>query len=368
MTQRSGQVQARPDACRGCPADNLPGTQGFVRPSGPTDARLVLCGQNPGEDEIAMGEGFVGPSGRHLNKWLAKAGIPREKCAVMNIVWCRTTKPGPHGGLKNRTPSAAEIAYCWKTHTEPHLRSLTNKRVIAAIGVPAAQRFIPGAKQKTVGAVVPTEHGYVVPVVHPSAIIQGQWAHDPAQPRYLRRAWDIAIAEQPPSLPDVTMPPPGGQIAHTVHDVAAFLGDVLLRPPPFLYTDIEGVGGILIGIGFWMLDDEMRPTGAGMYVPFRDRAAPYWPSEEDTRCAAEWVDRVLASPAVPKVLQNGSSFDLPFLEEIGFVVNNYADDTMVRAWATYHESAKDLQSLGILYAGLPAWKHTSHVGEEGDGK
>jgi uracil-DNA glycosylase family 4 len=297
-------------------------------------------------------------SGRHLNKWLVKAGVPRERCAVLNVVWCNLPK--------NRPPTDAEMRHCWEAHVGPYLRSLSELRVIAAVGIPAAQQFIPGAKLRTAGTFTPFNLGErevrVVHIIHPDTIIRGSWAHDLAQPLFLRRAWEIACAEHPPPMTDVSVPPPGGQIAKTIHDVARFLGQVLLDEAA-VACDIEGVGGILIGIGFARLD-----TLEAMYVPFRNKADPFWSSKEDTRCVAEWVDRVLASEKVAKVFHNGSSFDLPFLEEIGFVVNNYADDTMVRAWATYHESVKDLQSLGILYAGLPAWKHLSHVGDLGESK
>jgi DNA polymerase len=352
----------KPDSCKGCAAYEA--GHGFVPPSGPQDARLAIVGQGPGADEAALGEPFVGPAGRHLNKWLAKAGVPREKCAVSNVVWCHLPN--------NRKPTTKEIAHCWTAHVGPHLRSLPNLRVIVAVGAPAAQKFIPGAKQSTVGTVARffddlATSPYVVPIVHPAAIIRGQWEYDPAQPRHLHRAWSIANAIEPPILDDVTVLPHGGHIAKTIHEVAAWCGDVLTQPPPYLYVDIEGTGGILIGIGFWVLDETMQPTGHGMYVPFRDFAKPYW-TDDDTHTAAYWVDRVLSEPTVPKVFHNGSSFDIPFLEEIGFEVNGYADDTMVRAWATYHEMPKSLEELAILYANMIAWKHTSHVGDEGEGK
>jgi uracil-DNA glycosylase family 4 len=343
----------KPAPCAGCPASAT--SHGFVPPSGPADARLAIVGQGPGYDEAALAEPFVGVSGRHLNKWLVKAGVPHEKCAVSNIVWCQL--PG------NRKPSPKEIAHCWNAHVGPHLRSLPELRVIVAVGLPAAQKFIPGAKASTVGTVARTEDppAYVVPIMHPAAIVRGAWAYDPAQPRFLRRAWEIATSESPPNLLDVSEPPPGGTVAKTVHEVAAFLGEVLIDGAA-VACDIEGTGGILIGIGFARMDNL-----ASLYVPFRDFATPFW-SEEDTHTAAYWVDRVLSEPKVEKIFHNGASFDVPFLEEIGFEVRGYGDDTMVRAWSLYHEMGKSLQELAILYAGLQAWKHTSHVGDEGEGK
>lgn len=353
-------TRSRPPACEGCPANAT--ASGFVPPTGPNDARLAIVGQGPGADEAALSEPFVGPSGRHLNRWLARAGVPRERCAVSNIVWCHLPK--------NRKPTTREITHCWDAHVGPHLRSLPNLRVVVAVGVPAAKHFVPHASAKTAGTVeryaLDERTVWVVPTIHPAAIIKGAWANDPAQPRYIRRAWEIATADAPYLPDDVTVAPLGGVIAKTPADVATFLGELLADPPTFVYTDIEGTGGVLIGIGFWVLADAARPA-RGMYVPFRSFAAPYW-SEDDTAIVAEWVNRVLASPDVPKVLHNGASFDIPFLEDIGFVVNGYVDDTMVRAWATYHEMPKSLQELAILYCGFPAWKHTSHTDDEGDGK
>jgi hypothetical protein len=264
---------------------------------------------------------------------------------------------------KNRPPRPAEVEHCWKAHVEPWLTGLAALRVIVAIGQPAARKLVgPRAKQSTVGTTHLDGTRYVVPIVHPAAVVRGQWAHDPAQPKFLRRAWEIACADSPPNVADVGTAPPGGTIARTLADVSAWIGDVLAARAT-VACDIEGTGGVLIGIGFCRLD-----TLASMYVPFRNRAAPYWPDREVTRAVAYWVDRVLSEPTVGKVFHNGSSFDVPFLEGIGFEVAGYVDDTMIRAWATYHEAAKDLQSLGILYAGLPAWKHLSHVGDEGEGK
>ncbi|MHC4176870.1 MAG: uracil-DNA glycosylase family protein [Planctomycetota bacterium] len=352
-------MSVKPKACEGCPA--YESGRSFVPPIGPSDARLAIVGQGPGADEAQVGEPFVGAAGKRLNRWLVLAGVPRERIAIGNIVQCHL--PG------NRPPKAAEIAHCREAHVAPWLESLRALRVIVPAGMPATKEFLgKRAGASTVGTTHPlgdTTHDvglrYVVPIVHPAAIVRGQWTADPVQPKFLRRAWEIAEANEPPRIADLGKPPPNGYIATRTDEVAYFCGEAL-RSKDTLYADIEGTGGILIGIGFWS-----SRRDEGIYIPLRDRAEPFW-SEEDTRTVATWLDRVLASPEVGLVFHNGSSFDIPFLEDIGFTVRGYVDDTMVRAWGTYHESAKDLQSLAILYAGLPAWKHLSHVGDEGEGK
>ena len=76
----------KPAQCAGCPWETR--GQGFVPGTGPSQARLVLLGQGPGRDEVAIGKPFVGTAGRRLDIWLTKAGIPRQMCWIDNMVRC----------------------------------------------------------------------------------------------------------------------------------------------------------------------------------------------------------------------------------------------------------------------------------------
>ena len=70
--------------CRGCPLWE-PATQ-VVFGAGPADARLVLVGEQPGDQEDRAGEPFVGPAGRLLDGALEEAGIDRSVAYVTNAV------------------------------------------------------------------------------------------------------------------------------------------------------------------------------------------------------------------------------------------------------------------------------------------
>jgi DNA polymerase len=87
------QVGARPDlatlaaamdGCRGCPLWE-PATQA-VPGAGPADARVVLVGEQPGDQEDRAGRPFVGPAGRLLDEALETAGIDRSTAYVTNAV------------------------------------------------------------------------------------------------------------------------------------------------------------------------------------------------------------------------------------------------------------------------------------------
>lgn len=56
--------------------------------TGPVDARMLVIGQNPGEDEDRAGIPFIGNAGDEFNAWLALLGLDRQKLVVTNVVKC----------------------------------------------------------------------------------------------------------------------------------------------------------------------------------------------------------------------------------------------------------------------------------------
>ena len=139
----------KPDACLDCPAYQL--GKSFVPPVAPPGASLYLLGQGPGEMEAYQGLPFVGPSGNHLDRWLRRAGIPRHKCWVGNVVQCWLPKEqSPPTG--NRAPRPAEVDFCRATHWGP---ALAKAPVVVPIGVPAMKAILgPASNEDTAGRIV----------------------------------------------------------------------------------------------------------------------------------------------------------------------------------------------------------------------
>ena len=54
--------------------------------AGPPQARLVMVGEQPGDQEDRQGAPFVGPAGRLLDEALESAGIARDDAYVTNAV------------------------------------------------------------------------------------------------------------------------------------------------------------------------------------------------------------------------------------------------------------------------------------------
>ncbi len=85
-----------------------------VSGEGPTDAKLMLVGQNPGAEEDKTGKPFIGRAGKYLDKVLTKNSIHREEVFVTNIV--------KHLSPENRKPLPDEIKAC-----APYLKAQIKK-------------------------------------------------------------------------------------------------------------------------------------------------------------------------------------------------------------------------------------------------
>jgi uracil-DNA glycosylase len=120
--------------CEGCPLYRE-ATQ-TVFGEGPTDARLVLIGETPGDQEDLEGKPFVGPAGRLLDEALAEAQLDRTEVYVTNAV--KHFKWEPRGKRRlHKKPSAREMAAC-RPWLDAELTVL-KPRVIVCLGATAAQ-------------------------------------------------------------------------------------------------------------------------------------------------------------------------------------------------------------------------------------
>jgi uracil-DNA glycosylase family 4 len=88
---------------------------------GPSNARVMLVGQNPGAEEDKTGRPFVGRAGKFLNKVLAKNGFNREELFITNLV--------KHTSPKNRKPLPDEIEAC-APYLQEQIKTIKPKLVV----------------------------------------------------------------------------------------------------------------------------------------------------------------------------------------------------------------------------------------------
>lgn len=164
------------ETCRGCPLYK-DATQ-TVFGAGPRSARMIVVGEQPGNDEDLQGAPFVGPAGRVLDEGLAAAGIDRADTYVTNVV--KHFKWTPSGKRRlHKKPSAREIAAClpW---LEKEIE-LIEPEVLVCLGATAAQalfgRDFKVTRQR--GQILPTPLAkHAVATIHPSSILRQETEAD----------------------------------------------------------------------------------------------------------------------------------------------------------------------------------------------
>jgi DNA polymerase len=147
------------------------GTQ-TVFGEGTRRARVMLVGEQPGDQEDLQGRPFVGPAGRLLDQALAAAGIDRGEVYVTNAV--KHFKWEPRGKRRiHQKPNAREIAAC-RLWLDGELAAV-RPEIVVALGATAAQAlFGRGFKvTKLRGRPVPTTLApHALATVHPSSILR----------------------------------------------------------------------------------------------------------------------------------------------------------------------------------------------------
>jgi DNA polymerase len=158
------------DACMRCPLYK-DATQA-VPGEGKVHARVMLVGEQPGNDEDLAGKPFVGPAGRMLDKALADAGIDRADTFVTNAV--KHFKFEPRGKRRlHKRPNAYEIERCnWWLDLE---KKIVQPELIVAMGATAARalcgRTIKISKVRR-DALTLADGARVVVTVHPSSLLR----------------------------------------------------------------------------------------------------------------------------------------------------------------------------------------------------
>jgi DNA polymerase len=127
-------LRASAKACRRC-ALWQPATQ-TVFGEGPEDARVMLVGEQPGDEEDLSGRPFVGPSGKLLDRALAELGLDRSGFYVTNAVkHFRFEQRGRFRVHRNPELSHVQACHVWLQ------RELATVRpdVVVCLGATAAQ-------------------------------------------------------------------------------------------------------------------------------------------------------------------------------------------------------------------------------------
>lgn len=148
---------------------------------GPVDARIVLVGEQPGDQEDRQGAPFVGPAGEVFDRALAAVGLLRERLYVTNVV--KHFKFVERGKRRiHQTPRTAEIGAC-RPWLEAEL-ALIKPEALVCLGATAARALLGGDFRimKERGRWLESRWARrTMATLHPSAVLRGE--DDAAQAR-----------------------------------------------------------------------------------------------------------------------------------------------------------------------------------------
>ncbi|MGW5420941.1 UdgX family uracil-DNA binding protein [Streptomyces sp. NPDC003943] len=168
--------------CRGCPLHE--NTTGTVFGRGDAHARLMLVGEQPGDQEDREGEPFVGPAGRLLSRALREAGIDEDGVYLTNAVkHFKFTQDETRKRRIHKTPTLRETLAC-----RPWLRAelrLVSPELVVTLGATAGRALLGPSFRVGTDRGVPRplpdgESGdlRVLATVHPSAILRARSGGD----------------------------------------------------------------------------------------------------------------------------------------------------------------------------------------------
>jgi uracil-DNA glycosylase family protein len=166
------ELRAAAVRCTGCDLYRHATQMVFGR--GPADARIVLVGEQPGDQEDLKGAPFVGPAGEVLDRALAEVRLRREQLYVTNAV--KHFKFVERGKRRiHQTPRLSEIVAC-RPWMEAEIATI-KPEVLVCLGATAA-RAIFGTEFRLLrdrGRFFPTRWTErTIATLHPSAVLRGE--------------------------------------------------------------------------------------------------------------------------------------------------------------------------------------------------
>lgn len=317
----------------------------LVKGYGPLDCKIAIIGEAPGVHESLQGRPFVGPAGQLLDQLLPKAGIVRQACYIDNVVQVqppnnditvfldaskkavKKTKEYTDGVESLRESLSKSSANVFVALGNTPLYALCNKTGISNWrGSILESTLLPGRK--------------VIPTIHPAAALR----------EYIFQRIiiaDLIRANRESAFPEIRRPEYSITTFPSYDDSVRYLNSVLYNHSS-VAVDIEVVGREVKCIAF-----ATDPQHA-FCIPFTSDGKDYFDPYQE---ADIWVlvGRILESPSITKIFQNGM-FDLTFIYERYGIVPQNLDDTMIAHAILYPDYRHGLDFITSTYTDMPYYK------------
>uniref|UniRef100_A0A6M3XSE5 Putative DNA polymerase n=1 Tax=viral metagenome TaxID=1070528 RepID=A0A6M3XSE5_9ZZZZ len=294
-------------------------TKTFVKPEGPSNAKIAIVGEQPGRVEIQSGRPFVGPAGRELNENLQAIGLMRQDCYLTNYAKDLDNHVSEYLDLKNMSFSKQGIVY--KQMLLGELQGLKTKSIVACGNYAMAALVSLNGITKWRGSVLECSDlpgKFVIPTLHPATVLppKNQYLNKFLIQFDLRRASRIAESGYTKRIRNLITKP-------SFFQCLEFLENATKRglEDQIVYFDIELYNEEVSCISFALMDTE------AISIPFVAEGGDYFSISQETDIWLK-VASILQNPAIRKCGQN-VGFDTHFLlRRYGIKATNL-EDTMV---------------------------------------
>ena len=307
---------------------------------GPIHAKVVVIGEAPGADEDLKGLPFVGPAGGILNEGLREAGIGRANTWVTNTICCR-----PQGNDIHSAEAQEAIQRC-RPGLDEELDFLSHERRVYIPTGNVALRALgleDGILQKR-GSIYDEGDKLIVPTMHPSYIMRGNWSKKPIFVADLTKAKEVSADGWTPPKEHFNIRPTMEELEHYA---AKHTGNGWCLAVDIETTGLKPGSSDIVCIGF------AADAEHALCVPFLKRGGHhYWPNGEQNRMEAA-VRHLLINT---RTMFQNAVFDVPYLAGKGFPVKHIEHDTLLLHSVIDSDLPHNLGFITSVYGSTPYWK------------
>jgi DNA polymerase-1 len=309
---------------------------------GPYNAKLIIVGEAPGEQEEKQGIPFIGKSGQLLDGLLSKVGINRDECFITNVVACR-----PTDDKGNNISPSSDMIKCCEVRLNRELDKVKAKLVLL-LGNTAIKKFL-GVRynlQNSEGIPFKQNGRIYVPTYHPAALLR-----DPSKIKIVEQTLEKVVNWLDKDPYDWSFEE--YKLLFDKNGILKYLD--LLSTKPLWCCDIETSDITFDSVIFTIAFSSGDLTFG---FPFRKPdGSMYW-SDQDFDTIVSKLKEVFANDS-GKVFHN-ALFDLTFLKkELGIECKNLCGDTLIMAYLL-DENAQRYGLKSIV------WKYLGKGGYESD--
>lgn len=341
---------AKDSRCFGCPLHSIGAS--FARTDGSGRSGVALVGEALGEAEALASKPFQGDSGYQLNAVLHRANLKRDDFLIMNAINCHP----PNNYLDGAPYELGAIQHCSRYFDET-LERHPEIKVLVAMGNTAMYKLL---GQRGIAKFHSSIHWserygrYVIPALHPSAVLRGGGKESVTLLFSIKRAVDLAHTGKFERSP----------VDYLLRPTVDQLGDYIERYESQLARDSDTIlaADIETNYSSGIDEDELLEKDPSYDITrisfsFQSNSAITFPWNGNFRGLA----MRLLSTSGELWFWNGNKFDVPRLRAAGASITNARIIDGMDAWHVLRpDLPRGLAYVSPFFTDIAPWKHLNN--------